>query len=93
MLVRPEDGSRECDDKNARLEGGSIDEDEDHVIVDAAKNGHANNLIGDEGEVEQLLAIANPEVLGELEVVLQVKLFARKDLAQDATHEEMDNVI
>ena len=61
---------------------GQIDEDDDHIIVDVDENGHADNLIEDDDEVEQLLAIAYPEVLGELEVlVLDIDLFARRDLA------------
>ena len=87
-----EDGSR-GNDMNAEPKDGPIDEDENHVLVDAHENGHVDNLIEDEGEVDQLLATAQPKVLEELEVVLEIDLFARRDFAQDAIHEEIDHVI
>lgn len=61
--------------------------------MDAEENGHADNLIEDEGEVEQLLVVAYLEVLGKLEVLLEIDLFATRDLAQDATHEKIEDII
>ena len=77
---------------NAGLQDGPINEDKDHVIVDTNENGHADNLIEDKDELDELLATSYLEVLSELEVIVEIDLFAR-GLTQDTTHNEIDDVI